>query len=58
VERRVKEFVYEDNNSLLSNYSKGMDTANKTNSKFLIDYPRLFNIVNHQSYEMKNGLLR
>jgi hypothetical protein len=40
--------VYEDN-SLLSNYSKGVDTTNK-DSKFVIDYPRLYNIVNHQSY--------
>src|SRR6478752_1357786 len=40
--------VYEDN-SLLSNHSKGVDTANK-DSKFVIDYPRLYNIVNHQSH--------
>jgi thiol-disulfide isomerase/thioredoxin len=40
--------VYEDN-SLLPNYSKGVDTANN-DSKFVVDYPRLFNIVNHQSY--------
>jgi thiol-disulfide isomerase/thioredoxin len=40
--------VYEDN-SLLSNYSKGVDTKN--DSKFVIDYPRLYNIVNHQSYD-------
>jgi thioredoxin family protein len=39
--------VYEDN-SLLPNYSKGVDTEN--DSKFVIDYPRLYNIVNHQSY--------
>jgi hypothetical protein len=42
--------VYEDN-SLLSNHSKGVDTANKNDSKFVIDYPRLYNIVNHQSYD-------
>jgi len=42
--------VYEDN-ALLSNSSKGVDTANKNNSKFVIDYPRLYNIVNHQSYD-------
>ena len=40
--------VYEDN-SLLSNYSKGVDTE-INDSKFVIDYPRLYNIVNHQSY--------
>lgn len=40
--------VYEDN-SLLSIYSKGVDTTNK-DSKFVIDYPRLYNIVNHQSH--------
>ena len=40
--------VHEDN-SLLSNHSKGVDTA-KIDSKFAIDYPRLYNIVNHQSY--------
>jgi len=42
--------VYEDN-SLLSNHSKGVDTANKNDSKFVIDYPRLYNIVNHHSYD-------
>jgi thiol-disulfide isomerase/thioredoxin len=42
--------VHEDN-SLLSNYSKGVDTANKNDSKFVIDYPRLYNIVNHHSYD-------
>jgi thiol-disulfide isomerase/thioredoxin len=42
--------VHEDD-SLLSNYSKGVDTANKNDSKFVIDYPRLYNIVNHQSYD-------
>jgi thiol-disulfide isomerase/thioredoxin len=40
--------IHEDN-SVLSNYSKGVDTTNK-DSKFVIDYPRLYNIVNHQSY--------
>jgi thiol-disulfide isomerase/thioredoxin len=44
--------VYEDN-SLLSNYSKGVDTTNK-DSKFVIDYPRLYNIVNHQSHGDKD----
>ncbi len=39
--------VHEDN-SLLSNHFKGVDTKN--DSKFVIDYPRLYNIVNHQSY--------
>jgi len=39
--------VHEDN-SILSNHSKGVDTEN--DSKFVIDYPRLYNIVNHQSY--------
>ncbi len=40
--------VYE-NKALLSNPNKGIDIKN--NSKFVIDYPRLFNIVNHQSYD-------
>ena len=40
--------VYEDN-SLLPNHSKGVDTKN--DSKFVIDYPRLYNIVNHHSYD-------
>ena len=40
--------VHEDN-SLLPNDSKGVDTANN-DSKFVIDYPRLYNIVDHQSY--------
>jgi len=40
--------VHEDS-SLLSNHSKGVDTEN--DSKFVIDYPRLYNIVNHQSYD-------
>jgi thiol-disulfide isomerase/thioredoxin len=44
---RGQGIVYEDN-SLLSNHSKGVDTEN--GSKFVIDYPRLYNIVNHQSY--------
>ena len=39
--------VHEDN-ALLSNYSKGVDTI--SDSQFVIDYPRLYNIVNHQSY--------
>ena len=34
---------------LLSNNSRGVDTKN--DSKFVIDFPRLFNIVNHQSYD-------
>ena len=42
--------VHEDN-ALLSNHSKGVDTANKNDSQFVIDYPRLYNIVNHQSYD-------
>ena len=36
-------------NSLLSNYSRGVDT--ESDSQFGIDYPRLYNIVNHQSYD-------
>ena len=40
--------VYE-NKALLSISNKGIDIKN--NSKFVIDYPRLFNIVNHQSYD-------
>ncbi len=46
--------VYE-NNSLLSNNSKGVDTENK--SKFIIDGPRLYNIVNHQSYSGAHSLI-
>ena len=42
--------VHEDN-SLLTNHSKGVDTASKNDSKFVIDYPRLYNIVNHKSYD-------
>jgi len=45
--------VHEDD-SLLSNSSKGVDTANKNDSQFVIDYPRLYNIVNHQSYDDEN----
>jgi thiol-disulfide isomerase/thioredoxin len=40
--------VHEDN-SILSNYSRGVDVKN--DSKFEIDFPRLYNIVNHQSYD-------
>ncbi len=39
--------VYDDN-SLLSSISKGVDIKNE--SKFIIDGPRLYNIVNHPSY--------
>lgn len=46
--------VYKDN-SLLPNYSKGVDTKN--DSKFIIDYPRLYNIVNHPSYDNNFHLL-
>jgi thiol-disulfide isomerase/thioredoxin len=45
---RDQGIVYEDN-SLLPNNFKGVDTKNN-NSQFVIDYPRLYNIVNHQSY--------
>ncbi len=45
--------VYE-NNSLLSNSSKGVDTVNE--SQFLIDGPRLYNIANHQSYDGTHSL--
>ena len=40
--------VHEDD-SLLSNNSRGVDTKN--DSKFVIDFPRLYNIVNHQPYD-------
>jgi thiol-disulfide isomerase/thioredoxin len=40
--------VHEDG-SLLHNYSKGVDT--ESDSQFKIDYPRLYNMVNHQSYD-------
>ncbi len=40
--------VHEDN-SLLSDYSRGVDT--ESDSQFVIDYPRLYDIVNHQSYD-------
>jgi thiol-disulfide isomerase/thioredoxin len=46
--------VYKDN-SLLPNYSKGVDTKN--DSKFIIDYPRLYNIVYHPSYDNDFHLL-
>ncbi len=46
--------VYEDN-SLLSNNSKGADIGN--DSKFLIDYPRLYNIAMHQSYSGPHSLV-
>ncbi len=39
--------VYE-NGASLSNNSKGIDLGD--DSKFVIDGPRLYNIVNHQSY--------
>ncbi len=41
--------IVNEDNSLLSNYSRGVDTKN--DSQFMIDYPRLYNIVNHQSYD-------
>jgi thiol-disulfide isomerase/thioredoxin len=41
--------IVREDDSFLSNYSKGVDTEN--GSQFVIDYPRLFNIVNHQSYD-------
>ena len=41
--------IVNEDNSLLSNYSRGVDTKN--DSQFIIDYPRLYNIVNHQSYD-------
>ncbi|TVP40431.1 redoxin domain-containing protein [Candidatus Nitrosocosmicus arcticus] len=46
--------IYEDN-SLISDKSKGIDVKN--NSKFTIDEPRLYNIVNHQSYSSDNRTL-
>ncbi len=46
--------VYE-NNSLLSNNSKGVDIGN--NHKLIIDGPRLYNLVNHQSYDGTHSLL-
>ncbi len=46
--------VYEDN-SLISDDSKGIDIRN--NSKLTIDEPRLYNIVNHQSYSSGNHSL-
>ncbi len=46
--------VYE-NNSLLSNNSKGVDIGN--DNKFIIDGPRLYNLVNHQSYDGTHSLL-
>ncbi len=41
--------IVNEDNSLLSNYSRGVDT--ESDSQFVIDYPRLYNIVNHQSYD-------
>ncbi len=46
--------VYEDN-TLLSPNSQGVDTKN--DSKFTIDYPRLYNIINHQSYDGVHSLI-
>lgn len=46
--------VYE-NNSLILGNSKGIDIGN--NSEFTIDEPRLYNIVNHQSYSSDNQTL-
>ncbi|MEJ7642857.1 MAG: thiol-disulfide isomerase, partial [Candidatus Nitrosocosmicus sp.] len=46
--------VYEDN-SLLSHNSQGVDIKN--DSKFTIDYPRLYNIVYHQSYDGIHSLV-
>jgi thiol-disulfide isomerase/thioredoxin len=46
--------VYE-NNSLISNKSKGIDIGN--NSKFIANEPRLYNIVNHKSYSGDNHTL-
>ena len=41
--------IVHEENSLLSNYSRGVDT--ESGSQFVIDFPRLYNIVNHQSYD-------
>lgn len=46
--------VYEDH-SLLANEYKGVDTQN--NSKFTIDGSRLYNIVNHQTYDDFHSLI-
>ena len=46
--------VYDDN-FLISDNSKGIDIRN--NSKFTIDEPRLYNIVNHPSYSSGNHSL-
>ncbi len=39
--------IYDDH-SLISNQSKGIDVGN--NSKFIVNEPRLYNIINHQAY--------
>ncbi len=41
--------IVNEDNSLLSNHSRGVDT--ESDSHFVIEYPRLYNIVNHQSYD-------
>ena len=46
--------VYEDN-SLLSDNSKGADVVNE--SQFLIDGPRMYNIINHQTYSGTHSLI-
>jgi len=46
--------VHEDN-SLLSNNSKGVDIVD--DSQFLIDGPRMYNIVNHQTYIGTHSLI-
>jgi thiol-disulfide isomerase/thioredoxin len=44
-----------ENEAPLSNSNKGVDTTN--HSTFVIDYPRLYNIVNHQSYDERTHSL-
>lgn len=46
--------VYEDD-SLISDNSKGIDVGN--NGNFIVDEPRLYNIVNHASYDDSNHSL-
>jgi hypothetical protein len=46
--------VYE-GNSLLSDNSKGADVVNE--SQFLIDGPRMYNIINHQTYSGTHSLI-
>ncbi|MDN5846684.1 MAG: redoxin domain-containing protein [Candidatus Nitrosocosmicus sp.] len=54
-DKNQSQVTVHENNSLISNKSKGIDIGN--NSKFIANEPRLYNIVNHQSYNSDNHTL-